>query len=831
MIDCISYKNLNICLAFKCRLIFCLAFAVKSVLSTAQETTSDALFKLTTTKPKTALIQARRLEKSAIDDAEIRADAISIQGTAWRNLGQLDSALAQHKRVYQLRKQLFGDQSDAAMRSLNNRALCENNVDSAIYYFKKVIHFREQKKDITTSEKYELGDVYRCIADCFFQKNDFLTARTYAKLAVSGLEGENGTLQAAAFNTLGQCLRYTQDLEGAKAAFQKAVYVAKRRVNQPNLSVFYANLGDCYSDSAAIALPYYAQAVAALGLDKQENRAKIALKIANCYQQQQDSIAAEHVYKQALATTHDPSVSNTCRIRLAALKAKRGEKTAALKELDAVLIILKNIYIKNTNYAFEILEGLSERAKVLFDQSDFTNAQNAFSEAIDFAEKCEKEQQSPQSALILRGYFHDLYGGAAESAARLRDVETAFSFSEKGKAFLQKNNGAIDNTDRYSDKVRAQLRDDEVLLAYSFGRQDLLLFVLTKDKIALQFIKTDSLKETVIRFYAQLNRAPDRRSDPYFHREGASLYEKLVAPANIAEGKRVTIVPDGILNYLPFEAFLTQVVPDNRRHVFNQLPYLLRRHAIRYQAAALLPIVARQSPTKRDLLAIAPQFEGHPSGVLPLKHSEREAQQITTVFGGDILRGGAATESTFKIKAAQYRILHLSTHGILNDVYPENSFLTFATPDSLTVEEIEQLHLSADLVVLSACQSASGAFYGGEGLMSMARAFHMAGSQSVIGSLWNVNDNLSTDLMTFFYENIADGQDKDKALQAAKLRLADGNSPTAAHPYFWAAFTLSGDVTKFEERKTRVTTWILTGLAAILSLLFFYNRRHYLTSI
>jgi CHAT domain-containing protein len=830
MIDCISYKKLYIYLAFNFRLVFCLAFAVKSVLSTAQETTTDALFQRASTQPKTALIQARKLEKSTIDP-EIRADAISIQGTAWRNLGQLDSALAQHKRAYQLRKQLFNDESDAAMRSLNNMALCERNLDSAIHYFKKVINFRQQKKDLVTSEKYELGDVYRCIADCFFQKNDFLTARTYAKLAASGLDGENNTLQAAAFNTLGQCLRYTQDLEGAKAAFQKAVYVAKGRVNQPNLSVFYANLGDCYPDSAAIALPYYARAMAALGLDKQENRAKVALKIANCYQQQQDNIAAERVYKQALAATHDPSVSSTCRIRLAALKAKRGDKTTALKDLDVVLNTLRNIYIKNNNFAFETLEGLSERANMLFGQSDFTNAQNAFSEAINFAEKCEKEQQSPQSALILRGYFHDLYGGAAESSARLGDVETAFTFSEKGKAFLQKNNSAIDNTDRYSDKVRAQLRDEEVLLAYSFGRQDLLLFVLTKDKIAMQFIKTDSLKEIVMRFYAQLNRAPDRRSDPYFHREGAFLYEKLVAPANIAEGKRVTIVPDGILNYLPFEAFLTQVVPDNRRHIFNQLPYLLRRHAIRYQAAALLPIVARQFPAKRDLLAIAPQFEGHPSGVLPLQHSEREAQQITTVFGGDVLRGGAATESTFKEKAAQYRILHLSTHGILNDVYPENSFLTFATPDSLTVEEIEQLHLSADLVVLSACQSASGAFYGGEGLMSMARAFHMAGSQSVIGSLWNVNDSLTTDLMTFFYENIADGQDKDKALQAAKLRLADGNSPTAAHPYFWAAFTLSGDVTKFEERKTRVTTWILAGLTAVLSLILFHNWRRYLTSM
>jgi CHAT domain-containing protein len=806
-------------------LIFCGVFIGHHVSAYAQATTTDALFNLSATEPKIALKQAQNLEKTT-RQAEIRADAISIQGTAWRNLGQLDSALRQHKRAYELRKQLFGERSDAAIRSLNNRALCEKNVDSAIYYFKKVIDFRQQKKDITPSDRYELGDLYRCLADSYCQKNDFLTARAFAKQAVAELDNENGPQHAAALNRLGQCLLYTQDREGAKRAFEKAILLTQNQANQPNLSVFYANLGDCYAaDSLAFAVRCYEKAHVFLKADKDNNRAKIALKLANCYQQQHDITAAERVYSQVLTITQDPSVFLTSKIRLAVLKAEKGDKTTALQSLEAVLNKLADKELREKIFPFETLEALSERAKMVFDKADFAAAQTAFTEAITFAEVCEKGQQSPQSALILRGYFQGLYGGAAESAARRGDVATAFDFSEKGKAFLQKNNVISANVNDYAVQVRANLRLDEVLLAYCFGRQDLLLFVLTKDKIDVKFIKTDALKATVIRFYEHINHPPDRVIGHYFHREGAFLYEKLVAPAAIVAGKRLTIVPDGILNYVPFEAFLTQTVADNRCHVFNELPYLLHRHAVRYQAAALLPQNPRTGQAKRSFLAVAPQFDGHPSGVLSLQHSEREAQQVVTVFGGKILSGSSATESAFKEAAAQYRILHLSTHGILNDIYPENSFLTFATPDSLTVADIEQLHLSADLVVLSACQSASGVFYGGEGLMSMGRAFIRTGSRSVIGSLWNVNDSLTTDLMTHLYENLADGQDKDRALQAAKLRFAEGNNLMAGHPYFWAAFTLSGEVEKLENDKMGKKMGFLLGFGVCLSLFWFYRRR------
>ncbi|HQR36473.1 MAG TPA: CHAT domain-containing protein, partial [Blastocatellia bacterium] len=149
---------------------------------------------------------------------------------------------------------------------------------------------------------------------------------------------------------------------------------------------------------------------------------------------------------------------------------------------------------------------------------------------------------------------------------------------------------------------------------------------------------------------------------------------------------------------------------------------------------------------------------------------------------------------------AQYRIVHFATHGLLNSEHPELSGLVFSLVDEsgksqdgfLRLHEIYNLRLSADLVVLSACQTALGKQIKGEGVVGLTRGFMHAGTPRVVASLWQVNDLATAELMKLFYRGmLKDGQRPAAALRAAQLELM--KQKRWASPYFWAAFTLQGE--------------------------------------
>jgi CHAT domain-containing protein len=163
-----------------------------------------------------------------------------------------------------------------------------------------------------------------------------------------------------------------------------------------------------------------------------------------------------------------------------------------------------------------------------------------------------------------------------------------------------------------------------------------------------------------------------------------------------------------------------------------------------------------------------------------------------------LLLDANATESKFKSEPlANFKILHFAVHGVASPQFPDRAALILGRdPKSnddglLQLREITQLSLSADLVTLSACDTATGKLEGEEGIYGLAEAFLLAGAKSVVGALWNVDDSATQALMKDFYTHLADGQDKASALRQAKLDYLQrlGDRP----PVFWAAFTLVGD--------------------------------------
>ena len=301
---------------------------------------------------------------------------------------------------------------------------------------------------------------------------------------------------------------------------------------------------------------------------------------------------------------------------------------------------------------------------------------------------------------------------------------------------------------------------------------------------------------------------------------GARLFDALVKPAYplVAASTRVLISADGPLHELPFAALLERDAPAGKdRYLIEWKPLHLivsttvyaemRSRRWKAGSAAVTPVFAFGDP---NYARVSATDDGRLISTRP------EVERIAALFpqAAKVFVGADAREQQLKQVAGgqgrpQLRYLHIASHGLLDKAFPLNSALAFSTESPsgrenglLQAWEIyEQLQMDADLVSLSACESGSGEEIGGEGLISLSRAFLYAGAHSVVASLWKVDDDSTAELMGRFYAALKEGRPKDDALRAAQIDLIHGarSTPVTAEsgewsrPFHWAAFTLSGD--------------------------------------
>jgi len=312
------------------------------------------------------------------------------------------------------------------------------------------------------------------------------------------------------------------------------------------------------------------------------------------------------------------------------------------------------------------------------------------------------------------------------------------------------------------------------------------------------------------------------------------LWSALIEPAMTRlEGKnRLIVLPDGVLHYVPWSA-LTDAdgKPLISRVAVAMLPSLRTLGLLRQEAE--LRAVARTGE-RHVLLALGnpdypepPAEGGAPGGsgkaLTPLSTRQTIAEAVARADAriprlpytglevariGEILgapegvhTGADAAESTVRAEAASTSVLHFACHGYCNDRVPLASglilSLTGADPNDptkdglLTAEDVLGLSLDADVVTLSACDTAVGKESGGEGMVGLTRAFMFAGTPTVVSSLWPVADDSTRELMERFYTNMKTGQDKAEAMRQAQLSLA-ADHPDWASPYFWAPFEVWG---------------------------------------
>jgi CHAT domain-containing protein len=297
----------------------------------------------------------------------------------------------------------------------------------------------------------------------------------------------------------------------------------------------------------------------------------------------------------------------------------------------------------------------------------------------------------------------------------------------------------------------------------------------------------------------------------------SSLYEYLVKPqAENIEGRKLIIIPDGILSFIPFEALITDVVKISEVDLaYRDLPFLLKEVAISYGHSSTTLFEQQISKRMRpsgSLLAFAPSYNGadkiafrgtprhnYRKDLSSIPGAREEVERIIRIFRGKHFVDNDATEMKFKKHAGDFSILHLAMHAVIDNQNPMYSKLVFtASADSteddlLNTHEIYGLNLKARMVVLSSCSSGEGILQKGEGVISLARGFSYAGCPSLVMTLWEIEDKASADLMVGFYRYLKKGYPKDVAMQKAKADFLFNHSRLLSHPFYWSAYQCIGD--------------------------------------
>jgi CHAT domain-containing protein/Tfp pilus assembly protein PilF len=387
--------------------------------------------------------------------------------------------------------------------------------------------------------------------------------------------------------------------------------------------------------------------------------------------------------------------------------------------------------------------------------------------------------------------------------------------------------------------VRAALDPGTLLLSYSVGENETVLLALapTADPGVGLWVERLPVGERALR--GKIEALRHAIQDPAVTppvalvAQAADLYRLLIGPveAQVAASERVLLMPDGPLHSLPFAALVRQP-PGARSSFFVEWKPLhivpsatvyaeLRKSRRDTGAAADARLVAfgdpRYPPAAGGRIAVVanPVLRDvtRSFALTPLPLTRREVDGVARFFPSRAEKyfGLEATEERAKALDRSARYVHFACHGYLDPRFPLNSALALTIPAApadgqdnglLQAWEIfDQMRIDADLVVLSACDTALGKETGGEGLLGLTRAFLYAGARSVLGTLWGISDTASPLLMERFYRHLRSGKSRDAALQAAQVDFIRGRvavpglTPSAvAHPFRWAAFQLSGDI-------------------------------------
>jgi len=333
-------------------------------------------------------------------------------------------------------------------------------------------------------------------------------------------------------------------------------------------------------------------------------------------------------------------------------------------------------------------------------------------------------------------------------------------------------------------KVQKAVSDNEIIIKYyTLGEQ---LFAVSLTSKTIEIRKIGDLKKIKKQVTAFLEQA--KTVNQNYVTSAKLLYKMMNLDQKF---EKITIIPDGFLNYLPFETLI-----DTQKNEF-----LVQNHSISYDYSLPIWLFNKQNNTETTntkLIAFSPNYKSKQSsqiraGLSDLKYAKEEATSISKLFKGKSFLNEKATKKQFLNSVNDFGLFHFSMHSELFQEDFNQSCLVFSDNEKLYFSELYGLNFPAKMVVLSACDTGNGILKSGEGIMSLSRALTYAGVKSSVYSLWQVPDKETSEIIVSFYENLKKGQAKDEALANSKKDFIK-NNPMKTQPFYWAGFVVNGDV-------------------------------------
>ena len=733
-------------------------------------------------------------------------------GEVYRNLGQYAKALEFYQQALVIVKQIGNTALEGTI--LNNIGLVYNSLgqyakalevfQQALVIFKQIVYTAGEGRTLNN-----IGEVYR-------NRGQYAKALEFYQQALVIVKqiGDTGG-EARTLNNVGLLYRNLGQYAKALEVFQQALTIAKQIGDTALEGATLSNIGAAYQGLGqyAKALEFYQQA---LTIAKQIGDTAVEgttlNNIGEVYRNLGQNAKALEFYQQALTIAKqigDTAVEGTTLNNIGEVYRNLGQNAKALEFYQQALTIAKQIgdtavestTLNNIGLVYNSLGRYADAEKTLFA-------------AIEVLESLRTKTLSDDQKISIFETQTQTYRLLQQALIAQNKINAALEISERSRAraFIEllasKNSGNIDNQQAVKPPNVEQIKQiakvqNATLVQYSVNESNLYIWVIKPTgKIAFKQVDLKSLNTPLARLVnkSRLSIGAGGRGIKVEPKDESSkkqnlqkLYEVLIEPiASLLPtnpDEHVIFIPHDSLFLVPFVALQDK---DGK--------YLIEKHTIlTAPAIQVLDLThqQRQKVTGKDVLVmgnpIMPKVGIPPVQLQPLLGAEKEALTIANLFKIKAITGKDATKAAFKQKLSSARIIHLATHGLLDDAdksIPSAIALAPTSNDNglLTPAEIFDLKINAELVVLSACDTGRGAITG-DGVVGLSRSLITAGASSVIVSLWAVPDSPTSELMTEFYQQWQKNPDKAAALRNAML-ITMKKHP---QPRDWAAFTLIGE--------------------------------------
>lgn len=810
---------------------------------------SDLEFVVKNTKEEHIKERAQRIQSGAIGNL----------GATYNDLGNLSKAYEIQKLALKKKKLLYEPSDIKISNTLINIGIAEfqlQEFDKSINTFKTVIN----QIDVSSGNYFDTkASAFQMIAKNYFSKKLIDSSKTnYEKSAqlFSEINKNNYTQDYLVFLKdyslfLAELGDYTKALKTAKKAFN---YVEKSGGEQSTLPLKHAlNIAHIYYESGNyLESEYWA--------NKGNNYLTKNLKTSVS---RLDSIKIEFNKPELLLLESKSKYQSTKNKDYTFLKSLDANLESAIKVLEKRKTTIYNA--NDINSLIEEFNKITDFLKLVnFELFNLTNNSKYLDKVISLNES--GVYNKIRSRLNLKNT--SLTGNLPKSII-LREKELKKNLSNSLdnseasiKLFFEAENSWTQFLDslkqlhpkyykmRYAtiseslENVQQSLPKNISVVRYFFIDKKLYALSINNSSKEIFNLNSNDISETI----AQLTESQYdiKKTSSLLY----SLYQKLWRPfEKKITTKNVIIIPDGALYNLSFETLTPTKIKSFKELLTNSL---LAKHNISYNYSMyLLEASKNTNKYKNSFIAFAPEFndkmkESYKLAITDSINLDKTyltllqqpfnvdlAKIYANTFDGNYFINENSTEQIFKQNANEHKIIHIGTHAESNNISPELSRLIFAKnvsdqndDGSLYTYEIYNTSLNANLAILTACETGKPSYQAGEGMISLAHAFNYAGSESILTSLWKVDERATSEIIDVFYKNIKDGKPKDEALRLAKINYINNTEGRTVSPKFWAGLVLMGDASPINiSSGTPIWQWMVIIGCIFLGIILLFKFR------